>query len=151
MEQGKSTKKSNGRFWAVALLLGGLVLFIVSGYPLIKQIALDSFGLEVTGTVVGVSGGDRIKAPIVRFITLDGREIEFKSGLATNFISFSKGEDVKIRYLAVMPQIAEVTALGRISYFTDIGATCLGVFLLMGGWISLRNKPFVLDFSRNKA
>jgi len=40
--------------------------------------------------------------------------------------------------------------LGRIDYFSSIGATCLGVFLLLGGLISLRNKPLVLDLNRKK-
>ncbi len=150
MEQ-TNQKKSGGNFWGWMLLLGAIVLLIVGGYPLAKQIVLDTVGVETTGTVIDVVGADRTKAPVVQFTTADGQEIEFKSGLATNFISFSKGEEVKVRYLESMPRIAEVTSLGRVSYFTDVVPACLGVFLLMGGLVALRNKPLVLDFSKKNS
>ncbi len=151
MEQEKPTKKNNVKFWAVALLLGALLLFIVGGYPLAKQIALDGFGVEVTGTVVGISGADRIKTPIVQFTAADGEQYTFKSYYGNRNISFVEGEEVQMRYLAARPQIAEVNLLGRINYPSNLGATCIGSFLLMGGLVALRNKPLVLDFSRRKS
>jgi hypothetical protein len=150
MEQEKPAKKSNARFWGGILLLGALLLFIVGGYPLIKQIALDGFGLEATGTVVGVSGADRIRTPIVQFTTADGKQYTFKSHYGNANIRFAEGEQVDIQYLPFDPPIAEVNLLGRIGYPANIEATCIGMFLLMGGLVTLRNKPLVLDFSRRK-
>ena len=40
--------------------------------------------------------------------------------------------------------------LGRVDYFSSAGAACLGIALLLGGLVSLRNKPLVLDLSRRK-
>ncbi len=151
MEQEKFTKKNNIKFWAGALLLGALILFVVGGYPLLKQIALDGFGLEVTGTVIDTTGGDQVKTPIVQFTATDGEQYTIKSSYGNRNIRFAVGEDVQMRYLAVNPQIAEINLLGRINYPSNLGATCIGSFLLMGGLVSLRNKPLVLDFSRRKS
>jgi hypothetical protein len=151
MEQEKTVKKNNVRFWGGILLLGALLLFIVGGYPLIKQIALDAFGLEATGTVVGISGADRIRTPIVQFATADGKGYTFKSHYGNANIRFAEGEQVDIQYLPFLPSIAEVNLLGRIGYPANIEATCIGMFLLMGGLVALRNKPLVLDFSRRKS
>ena len=151
MEQEKSTKKSNVKFSAVALLLGALLLFVVGGYPLIKQIALDGFGLEVTGTVVSVSGEDRVTTPTVQFTAADGEQYTFKSHYGNRNIRFAVGEEVQMRYLAANPQIAEINMLGRINYPSNLGATCIGSFLLMGGLVALRNKPLTLDLSRRKS
>ena len=150
MEQPKSNEKRRTPFYAWLLILAAALLFVVGGYPLMKQVALDTMGVDATGTVVAMAGGDRNKAPIVRFTTADGQEVEFKSGLATNFVSFAVGEEVEIQYLASMPQVAEVTVLGRMDYLSSIGATCIGVFLLMGGAVALRSKPLVLDFSKKR-
>jgi hypothetical protein len=150
MEQEKSTKKSNIKFWAVALLLGALVLFVVGGYPLINQIAMDGFGQEVTGTVVELAGADRIQTPIVQFATTDGRQYTFKSHYGNRNIRFTAGEQVQMRYLPAAPQIAEINLLGRMNYPSNLEATCIGSLLLMGGLVSLRNKPLTLDFSRRK-
>lgn len=149
MEQSQPKEKKKGSRYAWMLLLGALILLIVGGLPLLKQIALDTIGVETTGTVVKVVG-DRSKAPVVRFTTAQGQEIEFKSGFATNFISFSVGEQVEIRYLASLPQVADVTLLGRFGYPSNIGVTSLGILFLMGGLISLRAKPLVLDFSKRR-
>jgi len=151
MEQEKPAKKNSVKFWAVVLLLGALLLFIVGGYPLVKQIALDGFGVEVTGTVVGVSGADRIQTPSVQFTAADGKQYTFKSHYGNRNIRFAEGEQVQMRYLAFNPQIAEVNLLGRIGYPSNLEATCLGSFLLMGGLVALRNKPLTLDFSRRKS
>lgn len=150
MEQEKTTKKSNVKFWAVALLLGALILFIVGGYPLAKQIALDGFGLEVTGTVVDTAGGDQVKTPIVQFTAADGEQYTFKSSYGNRNIRFSVGEKVQMRYLASNPQIAEINLLGRINYPSNFGTTCIGSFLLMGGLVSLGNKQLTLDLRRRK-
>jgi cytochrome c oxidase assembly protein Cox11 len=150
MEQEKPSKKNNIKFWAVALLLGALLLFAVGGYPLFKQIALDTIGLEVTGTVVGVAGADRIRTPIVEFTAADGEQYTFKSHYGNRNIRFVIGEEVQMRYLAFNPQIAEINLLGRINYPSNLGATCIGSFLLMGGLVALRNKPLVLDFSKKE-
>ncbi len=151
MAQEESTKKSSIKLWGVALLLGALVLFVVGGYPLLKQIALDGFGVEVTGTVVEVAGADQVKTPIVQFTAADGEQYTFKSYYGNKNIRFAIGEEVQMRYLAINPQIAEINMLGRINYPSNLGATCIGSFLLMGGLVSLRNKPLVLDFSRRKS
>ena len=151
MEQEKPTKQSNVRFWAVALLLGALILFVVGGYPLAKQIALDGFGLDATGTVVDVSGGDQVKTPTLQFTAADGEQYKFKSYYGNKNMRFAAGEEVQMQYLAFNPQIAEINMLGRINYLSNFGATCIGSFLLMGGLISLRNKPLALDFSRRKS
>lgn len=150
MEQEKPVKKNSPRFWGVVLLLGALLLFIVGGYPLIKQIALDAFGLEATGTVVGVSGADRIRTPFVQFTAANGGQYTFKSHYGNANIRFAEGEEVAIQYLPFLPRIAEVNLLGRIGYPANIEATCIGMFLLMGGLVAFRNKPLVLDFSRRK-
>lgn len=150
MEQETTTKKNSFKGWAIALLLGALILFAVGGYPLIKQIALDGFGVKTTGTVVEVAGGDQVKTPIVQFTTEDGKQYTFKSYYGNKNIRFATGEDVQMRYLAANPQIAEIDMLGHINYPSNLGATCIGSFLLMGGLVSLRNKPLVLDFSRRK-
>jgi hypothetical protein len=149
MEQERPAKKSS-KFWGVVLLSGALLLFIVGGYPLIKQIALDGFGLETTGIVVGVSGADRIQTPIVEFMAADGKQHTFKSHYGNANIRFAEGEEVEIQYLAFYPPIAEVNLLGRIGYPVNLQTTCLGMFLLMGGLVAMRNKPLVLDFSRRK-
>ncbi|MBK9210264.1 MAG: DUF3592 domain-containing protein [Anaerolineales bacterium] len=154
MEQEKPAKKNSIKLLGFGLLLGALVLFIVGGYPLIKQIALDGFGLEVTGTVVEVAGGDQVKTPIVQFTAADGKQYTFKSYYGNKNIRFSIGEDVQMRYLALNPQIAEINMLGRINYFSNIESTCIGMFLLMGGLLSLggkRDKPLTLDFRRRKS
>jgi hypothetical protein len=54
-------------------------------------------------------------------------------------------------YTGYSPVITEVNLLGRIGYSANIEATCLGVFLLMGGLVALRSKPLVLDFSCRKS
>ena len=151
MEQEKTAKKSNVKFLAIALLLGALVLFAVGGYPLAKQVALDTLGLEVTGTVVEVSGEDRVKTPIVQFTAADGQQYTFKSYYGNQNIRFAKGEQVPMRYLAANPQIAEINELGHINYPSNLETTCLGMIFLMGGLVSLNNKQLVLDFRRRKS
>lgn len=119
--------------------------FIVGGYPLVRQIALDGFGLKVTGAVVEVAGGDQVKTSIIQFTTADGEQVTFKSYGNKN-IRFAIGEEVQVHYLAVNPRIAEIDMLGHINYPSNLGATCIGSFLLMGGLVFLRNKPLVLEF-----
>ena len=148
MEQEKPTKKNGFRFWGIALLLGALILFAVGGYPLLKQIALDVFGVEVTGTVAEVSGGDQVKTPIVQFTATDGNQYTFKSYYGNKNIRFAVGEKVQMRYLALNPQIAEINMLGRINYPSNIESTCIGMFLLMGGLVSLSNKTLTLNLRR---
>jgi hypothetical protein len=143
-------KKDSAKFWGGVLLLAALILFIVAGYPLAKQIALDGFGVDATGTVVGVSGADRIQTPIVQFTAADGKQYTFRSYYGSGNIRFMEGEEVHIQYLAIYPHIAEVNLLGWVEYPSNIQATCLGMFLLMGGLVALRNKPLVLDFRRRK-
>jgi hypothetical protein len=150
MEEEQPTRKNNVKFWAGILLLAALILFIVAGYPLVKQIALDGFGLEATGVVVGVSGAVRIQTPIVQFTAADGKQYTFRSYYGNGNIRFTEGEEVEIQYLAIYPRIAEVNLLGWVEYPSNIQATCLGMFLLMGGLVALRNKPLVLDFRRRK-
>lgn len=151
MEQEKTAKKSNIKFLAVGLLLGALVSFVVGGYPLFKQIALDVFGLKVTGTVVEVSGGDQVKTPIVQFTAEDGKQYTFKSYYGNKNIRFAVGEEVEMRYLAANPQIAEINTLGHMNYPSNLEVTCIGSFMLMGGLVSLINKQFTLDLRRRKS
>ena len=151
MEQEKPAKKNNFRLLGIGLLLGALVLFVVGGYPLMKQIALDGFGVEVTGTVVEVAGGDQVKTPIVQFTTADGEQHTFKSYYGNKNIRFTVGEKVQMRYLAVNPQIAEINTLGRLNYLSNIESTCIGAFLFMGGLVSLINKTVTLDLRRRKS
>lgn len=150
MEEEKPAKKGSVKFWAAILLLAALVLFVVGGYPLVKQIALDGFGVDTTGTVVGISGADRIQTPSVQFTAEDGKQYTFRSYYGNGNIRFTEGETVHIQYLAFYPKIAEVNLLGWVEYPSNIEATCLGIFLLMGGLVALRSKPIVLDFSRRK-
>jgi hypothetical protein len=150
MTEEVSKKKDSTKFWGGVLLLAALILFIVAGYPLAKQIALDGFGVDATGTVVGVAGADRIQTPIVQFTAADGKQYTFRSYYGNGNIRFAEGEEVEIQYLAIYPRIAEVNLLGWVEYPSNIQATCLGLFLLMGGLVALRNKPLVLDFSRRK-
>jgi hypothetical protein len=150
MEQETGTKKDSTKFWAGILLLAALILFIVGGYPLVKQLALDGFGVDTTGTVVGISGADRIRTPIVEFTAADGKQYTFRSFYGNGNIIFTEGETVHIQYLSFYPKIAEVNLLGWVEYPSNIEVTCLGMFLLMGGLVALRNKPLVLDFRRRK-
>lgn len=150
MEQAKPGKKSNVRLWGWLLLAAALVMFAVGGYPLVKQAALDTIGVETTGTVIDLYGADRIKTPIVQFTAEDGSQYTFKSYYGNRNIRFVAGEEVQMSYLAFNPQIAEVNLLGRINYPSNLGTTCIGTFLLMGGLVAFQNKPLVLDFSRKK-
>jgi hypothetical protein len=86
----------------------------------------------------------------VEFTSVDGKQYTFKSHYGNGNIIFTEGEEVKIQYLAFYPRIAEVNLLGWVEYPSNIEATCLGMFLLMGGLVAMRNKPLVLDFSRRK-
>src|SRR5690349_2769487 len=112
MEQEKPVKKNSVKFWGGILLLGALILFIVGGYPLVKQIALDAVGQDTTGTVVGVSGADRIQTPTIEFTAADGKQYRFRSHYGNGNIRFAEGEQVDIQYLAFYPRIAEVNLLG---------------------------------------
>jgi len=150
MEQSQPQKKTNTKYIALLLAFVSIFPLIFGGYPFFKQVALDTMGVETTGQVSELLGSET-RSPVVHFTTADGQEIEFKSYYATNFLTFSAGQDVEIRYLPVYPQIAEVTLLGRLHYLSNLGATCLGVILLLAGLVALMNKPMVLDLSkRNK-
>lgn len=149
MESTTSTKKQTSYFAWLLLLVSFFPLYF-GGYPLAKQLALDTMGVESTGTVIEVQGAPRSYLPIVQFTAEDGTQYTFKSFYGSNNIVYAVGEEVQMRYLAAYPRIAEVTLSGRINYLSNLGSCCLGVFLLMGGAVDLRNKPLTLDLRKRK-
>lgn len=149
MESSTPTKKRTSYYPWLLLLVSFIPLYF-GGYPLAKQLVLDTMRVETTGTVIEVQGAPRSYLPIVQFTAGDGAQYTFKSFYGSNTIVYAVGEEVQMRYLAAYPRIAEVTLSGRINYPSNLGSCCLGAFLLMDGAVALRSKPLTLDLRRKK-
>ena len=149
-EQTQPKQKNNMTYIALLLAFVSIFPLIFGAYPFFKQIALDTIGVQTTGTVVSLYGETETRSPTVEFTTEDGEVVRFKSFYSTNYLIFGAGDEVEIRYLPMYPKIAEVNISGRLHYFSNLGATCIGFILLFAGLISLMNKPIVFDFSKKR-
>jgi hypothetical protein len=148
IEQTQPEKKSGFNFIALILVLVSIFPLIFGAYPFFKQIALDTIGVQTTGTVISLYGETEIRSPTVEFQTEDGEEVQFKSFYSTNYLIFGAGDEVEIRYLPTYPKIAEVNTLGRVHYLENFGTGCLGIFLLLMGGVTMMSKPLVLDLRK---
>lgn len=142
-------KKKKAPFGGIIFIL--MIVFALMAYPLVKEIVLDVYGVEMTGTVIEVIKRGQNLAPVVEFTTRSGERIEFR-GASTNFLSYIKGEEVQLRYLEAYPRMASLNDMRYIMYAISccsegfILPTLAVLFLV---WLAeLRGKPFVLDLRR---
>src|SRR5688572_2765390 len=125
-EQTQAKQKNKMTYIALLLAVVSIFRVIFGADPFFKQIALDTIGVQSTGTVVSAYGETETRSPTVAFTTEDGEVVQCKSFYNTNYLIFGAGHEVEIQYLPTYPKIAEVNILGRVHYFSSLGATCIG-------------------------
>ncbi len=91
------------------------------------------------GTVVALlpEGRDIARAPVVRFVTANGDNIEFTSDTRSNPPGYTQGQRVEVLYHSNAPRDAKINAFGSL-WGGPIALGCFGsIFLLVGGGILL--------------
>ena len=121
----------------VILLLAGVGLFVLAGVIAHRQRNMFAGTLRTTGTVVAMfprhSGGSTSYAPLVRYRTPNGLELDFTSGSASSRPRYQVGQTVPVVYPALNPSQAEIDSwLMRWGETTIVGGFAL-VFVVGGG------------------
>lgn len=91
------------------------------------------------GTVVALlpEGRDIARAPVVRFVTANGDNIEFTSDTRSNPPGYTQGQRVEVLYHPDAPRDAKISDFGSL-WGGPIALGCFGsIFLLVGGGIVL--------------
>jgi hypothetical protein len=123
---------------AFILLMSGLTFGGIAGWMYYQQASLERSGISTEGLVVGLvesndSDGTSY-APIIRFKTQSGREIEFQANHYSYPSQYEIGQTVSVLYPAEKP--AEATLKGEnkllIIIFGIVGATDILIGLFFG-------------------
>lgn len=118
----------------LALLVGAFFAYrSTSGFLATAQTAQGT----VIDLVPSRSSDSTTYRPVVRFVTAEGRPIEFASSSGSNPPSYARGESVQVLYAPQTPEDAKING-----YFALWGATTIlgalgAVFFAIGGGIFL--------------
>lgn len=125
------------------IFLFGIIIAIYGFSFLLKQNDLEANGVIVKGTIFEIEHKAIYRSPWVRFKTLEGQEVVFKSELEQNVDIFPYviGQEVAVIYHKDHPKQAKINAFWE-SNFEQIFLGIVGVFLLIFGafirWLFLR-------------
>ena len=125
------------------ILIFGTIIAIYGFSFLLKQNDLEANGVIVKGTVFEIEHKAIYRSPWVRFKTLEGQEIIFKSELEQNvdFFPYEVGQEVEVIYHKENPKRAKINAFWE-SNFEQIFLGIVGVFLMLFGmfirWLFLK-------------
>ena len=111
----------------------GIVLTVYGFSFLLKQQELEANSVSVKGTVVEMgTNGPMYVHPIVRFSTVEGEEITFRSemDLSTDLNTYYVGQEVDVIYHKDDPYQAKINAFLE-NNFVQIYLGCFGLFLML--------------------
>src|SRR5262245_42064273 len=95
--------------------LVGIALLVVAALVHLRSRAVFKKGITTTGVIVRFAARDSgaddgtVRAPIVKFKTRTGEDIEFESSLGSSPMPYGKGEEVPVVYSPEYPQQAEIS------------------------------------------
>lgn len=122
--------------WTPLYVLIVLGMIVGGAYLYKNQSEFQSVAIATNGEVVRMisktdSEGSTIYAPMVRFMSADGREIEFKDSVSSNPPSYNVGDEVKVLYPVDDPRDAIIDR-GWMNQLPGIGLMGLGgLFFLL--------------------
>jgi hypothetical protein len=130
----------------LVFMLLGLLFFAIGSGMTIHQRALEKQGLETQGVVIDLqehsdSDGSAY-APVVRFKTADGYNVEFVSSYSSNPPAHEVGELVTVVYSTSDPGQAVIKGEGQLVHI---------IFMLSGGAVAIVGFYLVLSTFRNMA
>lgn len=147
-----------------ALIVFGILVFIISCGFFVGSIALDVAGEKTTGELSNAALGDCPAGTTcwtgrMDFTTKDGEQVTFYP--MTNFMFFDfdpalsgrpyeEYGDYQVRYFEAFPQIAKVKLAYFLEYGNMICGLGIGTFVLFLTYVfsSFGRKPIVLDLSK---
>jgi hypothetical protein len=134
----------------------GSVLFLVvglgtlggGGYAYVRTAEFIEEATPAEGKVIRLerrsgSGGKRSSttyAPVVRFQTSTGEEVEFTSSVSSSSPGYSEGERVRVLYLRSDPSEAEIDEFLAL-WFVPLVAGVLGSMFVLVGSVSFASGP----------
>lgn len=163
MENTESENKKSLKDYA--MILFGILAFVISCAFFAGSIALDVAGEKTIGDLSNAAWGDCPSGTTcwtgrMDFTTKDGEQITFYP--MTNFMffdfdpwlsgrSYEEYGDYQVRYFEQYPQIAKVKLAFFLEYVNMVCGLGIGTFILLITYASSafgRRKPLVLDLSR---
>ncbi len=163
MENTESENKKSLKDYA--MILFGILAFVISCAFFAGSIALDVAGEKTIGDLSNAAWGDCPSGTTcwtgrMDFTTKDGEQITFYP--MTNFMffdfdpwlsgrSYEEYGDYQVRYFQQYPQIAKVKLAFFLEYVNMVCGLGIGTFILLITYASSafgRRKPLVLDLSR---
>lgn len=120
-----------------ALIPIGLLLMLGAGYSVWSTKAWLARAVEAPGTVIEMlrvrDSEDKgfLFTPIVRFETIDGRTVEFQSGLRTNPPAYRTGQEVSVVYDPGVPESAAIRGVLSLWLMPIILAFVGSIFLFI--------------------
>ena len=161
MENTKSTETKKCTPKDYAMILFGILVFIISCGFFVGSIGLDVAGEKITGELSNAAFGDCSPGKTcwtgrMDFTTKDGQQVTFYPMTPFMFFDFDpwlSGRtyeaygDYQVRYFAQYPQIAKVKLAFFLEYFNMVCGLGIGTFVLFLTYIfsSFGRKPIVLD------
>jgi hypothetical protein len=109
-------------------LLFGLLFFGIGSSLTLRQRSLEKQGLETRGVVVDLqeSSDGGTYAPVVRFKTSNGQNVEFVTSYFSSPPGYTVGQAVTVVYSPEKPEEAVIKGDGQVLYI---------IFMLVGGII----------------
>lgn len=109
----------NNHLLVAGILLGMGVIFAgIAAFIFYQGYILERDGIQAEGTVIGlVESRDEdgtSYAPLIRFQTQGGREIEFKSSYSSNPPQYKVGQKVTVLYPPDRPGEAQIKGAGNL-------------------------------------
>jgi hypothetical protein len=120
-----------------ALIPVGLLLLLGAGFSVWSTRTWIARAIETPGSVIEMvrlrDGEDKgyLFAPVVRFQTMDGRTIEFQSGLRTNPPAYRTGQTVSVLYDPDVPESAAIRGVFSLWLIPIILAFIGSIFLMV--------------------
>lgn len=162
MENAKSTENKKHAPKDYAMILFGILVFVISCAFFASSIALDVAGEETTGELSnaseGCTGSRTCWTGRMDFTTADGEQVTFYPMTFPMFFDFDpflsgrpyeEYGNYQVRYFAQFPQIAKVKLAYFLEYVNMLCGLGIGAFVLFLTYIfsSFGKKPIVIDLS----
>lgn len=133
--------KAAAHGFAVLLMVGCLFLGFVM---FLKAYKIVSHGERVSGIVVDIkisttSNRRQYAHPVIKFKTIEGKEIEFTATSPSLFVKTAKGDEVPIVYNKNRPQEAEIDSFYDLWLFplAIFGVALVGLTIFLSEYIKL--------------
>jgi hypothetical protein len=140
MQSRVAQQRRQARRWRPVLALIGVASLSAAAYAGNSTLLLARFGESAVGRVVRVeaqgTSGHIAYHPVVRFMTRDGRAIEFRDGVGTHPSIYHGGETVTVQYLAGTPNAQARIDHGIWNWAAPAVLLAFGVLLLGAAWRS---------------